>query len=391
MLECAGTVYVVIDGIDEIDLAERSKLLKELLKLGDACQMCRILLSSRSEDDISTALRGKVTDIKVDQRNAGSIQAFVNHWMRDWFVRRRFIPEVRHEIEGWAAPLAFKAKGMFLYVKVIFGIIHSLDNVSDILNELRHLPESLDDAYKRILQRINTSTDTAFSQKARTILGLVGCAPSLMTRHELEQALVINPDQLDQEPRVNSELNVVEFCGPIVEVINDHVQFVHFTVKEYIFNHKIEGFISLLDMTLSLAIRCIGYLCQEHHELDFIEEEMEDRILSGAYRFHNFASTYWWRLIKQYLALSKATSLPDSLVDQLQQLHDTRSAEGYQQGDQKADMEFNTNEAILALKRTQPNLVEMLSSVSEFQNASSKADYHLQKCEYNDHLYDLPC
>jgi hypothetical protein len=53
-----------------------------------------------------------------------------------------------------------------------------------------------------------------------------------MTRHELEQALVINPEQPDQEPRVNSELNVVEFCGPIVEVIDDYVQFVHFTVKE---------------------------------------------------------------------------------------------------------------------------------------------------------------
>lgn len=111
LLECAGVVCVVIDGIDEIDLFERSRLLKQLLKLGEACQKCRILLSSRSEDDISTALRGKVAEIKVDQRNAGSIQAFVNHSMMDWFDQRRFIPEVRHEIEGWAAPLASKAKG----------------------------------------------------------------------------------------------------------------------------------------------------------------------------------------------------------------------------------------------------------------------------------------
>lgn len=104
---------------------------------------------------------------------------------------------------------------------------------------------------------------------------------------------------------------------------------------KYIFNEKIDGFISLSDMTFELAIRCISYLCQEHHDLEFIEEEMKDNILSGAYRFHNFASTYWWRLIKQYLALCKATSIPESLKDQLQQLHDTRLAEGYQQIDQK--------------------------------------------------------
>ncbi|KAJ4214083.1 hypothetical protein NW759_010609 [Fusarium solani] len=385
----AGVVCVVIDGIDEIDLFERSRLLKQLLKLGEACQKCRILLSSRSEDDISTALRGKVAEIKVDQRNAGSIQAFVNHSMMDWFDQRRFIPEVRHEIEGWAAPLASKAKGMFLYVKVIFGMIQYLDNVDEILDQLKHLPESLDDAYGRIFQRLNTSTDSTLRRKAHRILGWVGCAPSPMTRHELEQALVINPEQPDQEPRVNSELNVVEFCGPIVEVIDDYVQFVHFTVKEYIFNEKIDGFISLSDMTFELAIRCISYLCQEHHDLEFIEEEMKDNILSGAYRFHNFASTYWWRLIKQYLALCKATSIPESLKDQLQQLHDTRLAEGYQQIDQKVETEFNMDKVIVALKPAQPDLAEMLCNFSQFQSASSKADYHLQSCEYSESLDDL--
>ncbi|WAO88971.1 NACHT domain-containing protein [Fusarium falciforme] len=391
LLECAGVVCVVIDGIDEIDLFERSRLLKQLLKLGEACQKCRILLSSRSEDDISTALRGKVAEIKVDQRNAGSIQAFVNHSMMDWLDQRRFTPEVRHEIEGWAAPLASKAKGMFLYVKVIFGMIQYLDNVDEILDQLKHLPESLDDAYGRIFQRLNASTDSTLRLKAHRILGWVSCAPSPMTRHELEQALVINPEQPDQEPRVNSELNVVEFCGPIVEVIDEYVQFVHFTVKEYIFNKKIDGFISLSDMALGLAVRCISYLCQEHHDLEFIEEELEDNILSGAYRFHNFAATYWWRLIKQYLSLSKAASIPDSLRDQLQQLHDTRLADGYQQADQKIDIEFNMNEAILALKPVQPSLAEMLRNVSQFQSASSKADYHLKSCECNEPLDDLIC
>ncbi|KAH7249586.1 hypothetical protein B0J15DRAFT_536886 [Fusarium solani] len=389
LLECAGVVCVVIDGIDEIDLFERSRLLKQLLKLGEACQKCRILLTSRSEDDISNALRGKVAEIKVDQRNAGSIQAFVNHSMMDWFDQRRFILEVRHEIEGWAAPLASKAKGMFLYVKVIFGMIQYLDNVDEILDQLKHLPESLDDAYGRIFQRLNTSTDSTLRRKAHRILGWVGCAPSPMTRHELEQALVINPEQPDQEPRVNSELNVVEFCGPIVEVIDDYVQFVHFTVKEYIFNEKIDGFISLSDMTFELAIRCISYLCQEHHDLEFIEEEMKDNILSGAYRFHNFASTYWWRLIKQYLALCKATSIPESLKDQLQQLHDTRLAEGYQQIDQKVETEFNMDKVILALKPAQPDLAEMLCNFSQFQSASSKADYHLQSSERWVHLDPL--
>lgn len=143
-------------------------------------------------------------------------------------------------------------------------------------------------------------------------------------------------------------------------------------------------------MTLSLASRCIGYLCQDHHDLKSIkEDEMRNNILSGAYRLHNFASAYWWILIKQYLVLSKSTSIPDSLIDQLQQLYDRRSADGYQQSDEKLGMGFNMNEAILALEPTRPDLVEMLRNVSQFQSVFLKADYYLQRCECSEPLDDL--
>ena len=36
--------------------------------------------------------------------------------------------------------------GMFLYVKVVFGIIRFMQSVDEIRNELKRLPESLDDA-----------------------------------------------------------------------------------------------------------------------------------------------------------------------------------------------------------------------------------------------------
>lgn len=144
-------------------------------------------------------------------------------------------------------------------------------------------------------------------------------------------------------------------------------------------------------MTLDLCIRCIGYLCQEHHDLEVIGDEMDNFFVSGAYRFHNFASTYWWRLFKQYLVLSKSTTIPDCLIDQLLQLHGTRSADVYQQGDSNVDMDLNVNAAILALELAQPDLAEMLRNVSRFLSVCSKADYHLQSCEYKHLLDNLPC
>ena len=48
----------------------------------------------------------------------------------------------------------------------------------------------------------------------------------------MEQALTITPDDLEGRIRVHSRLNIIQICGPIVEVVEDYVQFVHFTVQE---------------------------------------------------------------------------------------------------------------------------------------------------------------
>lgn len=105
---------VIIDGLDEIEPTQRSTLIKELARLSGECQECHILLTSRAESDISRDLDGKTTNLQVDKNNAGSIQVFINRTMGEWFKEREFVPEVQDQLQGWAAPLAFHAKGLFL-------------------------------------------------------------------------------------------------------------------------------------------------------------------------------------------------------------------------------------------------------------------------------------
>lgn len=114
LIQSAGIVRVIIDGLDEIEPAQRSRLIRELVKLSGECEECQILLTSRAESDISGELDGKTVDIQVDKNNAGSIQVFVNQAMGEWFKKRGFIQDVQDQLQGWAAPLAFRAKGLFL-------------------------------------------------------------------------------------------------------------------------------------------------------------------------------------------------------------------------------------------------------------------------------------
>lgn len=88
-------------------------------------------------------------------------------------------------------------------------------------------------SYARILKRVNNLPSAVARTKTRKILGWIGCSPTPLTIQELEQALLVDVENVQSSVRVTSSLNLVELCGPIVEVVDEYVQFVHFTVKEY--------------------------------------------------------------------------------------------------------------------------------------------------------------
>ena len=110
LLGYTGPVYIVIDGVDEIDEIERRRLLKQLLHLSEACEGAKILISSRPEADIGEMIKDKAT-IRVDSRNGGSIQTFVTQRTQEWFRERNFLPEAQAEIQSLLAPLASNSKG----------------------------------------------------------------------------------------------------------------------------------------------------------------------------------------------------------------------------------------------------------------------------------------
>jgi hypothetical protein len=119
LLNCAGPVYIIIDGVDEIDKIERGRLLRQLLDLSKNCKETKILISCRLEADIQTIfdLASASASIRVDNRNAGSIQAFVNSQSHTWFQTRNFLPREKAEIERLLAPVAANAKGILFHIQ----------------------------------------------------------------------------------------------------------------------------------------------------------------------------------------------------------------------------------------------------------------------------------
>ncbi|PWY96736.1 NACHT domain protein [Aspergillus sclerotioniger CBS 115572] len=372
VLGCAGTAFLVIDGVDEIDEIERGVLLKQLLLLSQECQETRILISSRQEVDITAILQPTSEVIRVDDRNEESIQIYVNHQLEQLFESRSFPPSMQDKISDSLTLLASKAKGMFLYATVVLSSIELVDDATEICEELSTLPEDLDDAYSRVLLRINKLRPSV-RDKARRILAWVGCSPTPLTLPELEQALTIQPCSLELLERDYVSPNLNKLCGPIIEVVDGYIQFVHFKVKEYFFSPSVDGHIDLVNGTLDLAVCCTTYLCQRQYDVDVRSNGITSVLLNGSYRLHYLAVNCWFDLIRDYLKLSRDEVLPTQLAECLRSLMTKRSNVEF-----AADRDtFTTPGYLQSIKKEYPDIYDFLSDVAQFRQRCLETGYRI--------------
>lgn len=103
--------YIVTDGVDEMEEAERHILLSRLVALTQDCKEVRVLLCSREEDDITRMIEPNGSRIRVHQRNSGSIQKYVDYRTQSWIAKYGPDAISELEIQGLLYPLSAKAAG----------------------------------------------------------------------------------------------------------------------------------------------------------------------------------------------------------------------------------------------------------------------------------------
>ena len=86
--------------------------------------------------------------------------------------------------------------------------------------------------YARILSRIDQGLSSLERTQAREILEWVSCSIVPISPNEIQGALSVARGKDPNRGRKGLLLNIVQRCGPIVEVIDDRLYFVHFSAKE---------------------------------------------------------------------------------------------------------------------------------------------------------------
>lgn len=142
----AGSVFLIIDGVDEISKSERGRMVTDLLGLVKSCDGLRVIFSSRPEADLTRTLADTAVAIQVHDHNEQNIEWYVKGFAEKMFKDRGILRRDRDEIKKLLAPIARRAKGMFLYARLIMNMAANMYDMSEIRNELAVLPENLDDA-----------------------------------------------------------------------------------------------------------------------------------------------------------------------------------------------------------------------------------------------------
>ena len=113
LVKCAPEpVYIVVDGLDEVEREDRQLILERLLALRDkigSAGVTKLLISSRREDNIERLLRNSCKVIRLDQNNSACIQRYIARETKLWLAD--FDEQIRSEIDSLLVLLPIDAEG----------------------------------------------------------------------------------------------------------------------------------------------------------------------------------------------------------------------------------------------------------------------------------------
>ena len=308
LLPTSKVARIVIDGMDEISHATQQELIRNLIEIQKSVDpSCKLLVSSRDEPQIQKSL-GTKNLLNLGGKTVESIGLFIKESMKG--LQENF-PAIDAELVSLAEKqLQDKAKGMFLYVRLVTDMLKVPMSEFGFEDAINQLPEGLDEAYGRILSRIESLRPAQLRQRAFSILYWVCVARRPILLHEVADGIVLHPRQtvLNRRTRSsNPHRDIVEICAPLLETLKDGViDLVHFSAKEYLIHEHSGPFVDLAKAHLSIGLSCVINL---ESCLDLVpcngngisEGELESRVVQGYYGLQSYGHEFWAEHVLAYL------------------------------------------------------------------------------------------
>ncbi|KAH6850548.1 hypothetical protein B0I37DRAFT_116504 [Chaetomium sp. MPI-CAGE-AT-0009] len=325
-----GPAYIVLDGLDEIEESCWRDLLAAVFSIKERCAETKVLISSREAREIALALKDRVAALRIDKHNHEDIEAFVRCETEDLLFRFGDADEqVRSRIQVALESIADKSDGMFLYAQLVLHVVKDYGTAEEIQDEVENLPDGLYKAYGRLISRIERKdVPNKLRGVIRRILMWIACATRPLREEELLQVLVIDIGADDFTRGRKDYRDIRRDCGPIIEVLDGAVRFVHFSAKEYLLHEQSNKFLKPADAHLDAALTCATYL--SFTSLDSLLSapwevvDIQCQILNGDFVLLEYAALEYMDHIKGWIASKTHEDSMEPISTVLNQLFEIR-------------------------------------------------------------------
>lgn len=264
-----GTVYCIIDGLDECDEASSEVLLQKfaaLFKMSNESSACHINLIVVSRDlprfipEILSSFPRIRLDPDAETEVNDDIQRFINEKVDELSAHMQYPQPLRSYVKK---VFRNRAQGTFLWVGVVAKALGRYEAI-DVEKALDLFPPGLDELYARILLQI----DVDQREIAAKILRWVVLAVRPLTVSELSIAIETSTRHSvfdfshDEVTR-----GQISYCGYFLTIKDDEVSLIHQSAKDYLLretpdsNPELEAFrINKRVGNLEITRSCFDYL-----------------------------------------------------------------------------------------------------------------------------------
>ncbi|KAI9869334.1 MAG: hypothetical protein M1813_000123 [Trichoglossum hirsutum] len=295
VLAAIDKVVIILDGLDECEKEERKTTLSWLqttiAKVIDTNPgSLRVLIFSTDEPDIRRSLSNATIKRLETLDNRSDILSYIEIWSCK--IAEKFkISQVRKE--EIVSQISERTRGMFLFAYLVMVNLHSQSTLEELHCELRpdRLPEGLDQAYGRIVERTFRNPNRSQRDHAKRLLGWVVSALRPLKWYEIQGAISIQLESrsVDFENR-HLRIGMKDLCGSLIEVQpDDTIELVHTSATLYLTTHN---YVNAISANLELASLCLNYLNFDCYNPSLLDNEIRNFVSEGYYSFQEYATAH---------------------------------------------------------------------------------------------------
>ena len=271
-----GDFTLTVDALDECNDPDHSDILLERLKQLSSLSHARVILLSRYHISLNESLREAFRVVMDPTSVTPDISLYVDREIS----RTVSLQSLRQSILKKAVE---DSGGMFLWAKMMLVYLKGARTQNIQLRRLQGFPTGLAEVYEHLLSEVADTLDQEELSLRRTAFLLLVGASRPFSLRELSVLIALHCPSgfLDERDLLlDPEGDILRVCWPLAMVVDDSVQLIHMSVKEFLVRtpEEIGGarksasglkspYLTLRDSHTLLARKCLSKLSHDQYKV----------------------------------------------------------------------------------------------------------------------------